>query len=296
MIRTSPFSLLRLCGAVATVPLLSGCVAAVAVPLMTVVGAATERKRTREEVVAALPAANAATLAALPAPAAGTSVQLTGLTALPPPSGADAAERRPWESFTTYALERATALAGEGEAVSALLTADSAISFRTELRPCTAREPAVVIDLDPADAAFAPDSAGAALPAVAAAAARLREAGVIVLWVSQTSANEVAAVAEALQSSGLDPTGRDPILLVRNAEERKQVLREEANQTVCVVAMAGDERSDFDELFDYLRDPTLASMYDGQLGAGWFLVPDLFVPSAPEPVLSVAPAGEDGGR
>ena len=49
MIRTSPFSLLRLCGALATVPLLSGCVAAVAVPLMTVVGAATERKRTREE-------------------------------------------------------------------------------------------------------------------------------------------------------------------------------------------------------------------------------------------------------
>ena len=293
MIRTSPFSLLRLCGALATVPLLSGCVAAVAVPLMTVVGAATERKRTREEVVADLPAANAATLATPPAP--GTAVQLTGLTALPPPSGADTAERRPWESFATYALERATALAGKGDAVSALLTADSATTFRTELRPCLAREPAVVIDLDPTDAAFAPETAGTALPAVAAAAARLREAGVIVLWVSQTSANEVAAVAEALQSSGLDPTGRDPILLVRNDEERKQVLREEANQTVCVVAMAGDERSDFDELFDYLRDPTLASMYDGQLGAGWFLAPGPFTPAPPEPALSVAPASEDGG-
>src|SRR5690606_24067444 len=140
------------------------------------------------------------------------------------------------------------------------------------------------------------DSAGAALPAVAAAAARLREAGVIVLWASQTSANAVAAVADALQSSGLDPTGRDPILLVRDAEERKQVLREEANQTVCIVAMAGDERSDFDELFDYLRDPTLASLYDSQLGAGWFRVPGRFVPPAPEPALSVAPAGEDGGR
>src|SRR5690606_15181258 len=120
--------------------------------------------------------------------------------------------------------------------------------------------------------------------------------GVILLWVSQASANDVAAIAESLQSSGLDPTGRDPILLMRDEEERKQVLREEANQTVCVVAMAGDERSDFDELFDYLRDPTLGSLYDGQLGAGWFIVPPPFGASASEPALPVVPAGEDGGR
>ena len=109
------------------------------------------------------------------------------------------------------------------------------------------------------------------------------------LWVSQASANQVASVAAALKSSGLDPTGADPILLVRNEDERKQVLREEANQTVCVVAMAGDRRSDFDELFDYLRDPRLETAYDAQLGAGWFLVPGPFVSA-------VAPAGEDGGR
>ena len=92
----SPSSLMRACGAVALLPLLGGCAAAVAVPLMTVVGMATEKKRSREEVVAALPAANAATLAALPAPVAGTSVQLTALTELPPPSAADAVEHFPW--------------------------------------------------------------------------------------------------------------------------------------------------------------------------------------------------------
>jgi predicted secreted acid phosphatase len=131
-------------------------------------------------------------------------------------------------------------------------------------------------------------------PEIAAEVARLRAAGVIVLWISQASANDVAGVADALRASGLDPTGRDPILLVRNAEERKQVLREEANQTVCVVAMAGDERGDFDELFGYLRDPRLGTAYDAQLGSGWFLVPPLF--GALEPGSAVAPAGEDGGR
>ena len=134
----------------------------------------------------------------------------------------------------------------------------------------------MVVDLDRGDTSFSPPATGPASPVVAETLARLREAGVIVLWVSQASANDVATVADALQSSGLDPTGRDPILLVRNAEERKQVLREEANQTVCVVALAGDERSDFDELFDYLRDPNMASAFDAQLGTGWFLVPPLF--------------------
>jgi predicted secreted acid phosphatase len=149
-----------------------------------------------------------------------------------------------------------------------------------------------VIDLDPGSAVFAPGAA-APMPEIAAAIEELRAAGVIVLWVSQASANDVAGVAAALQASGLDPTGRDPILLVRNAEERKQVLREEANATVCVVAIAGDRRSDFDELFDYLRDPRLETAYDAQIGAGWFIVPPLFGAS---PASAVPPAGEDSGR
>jgi hypothetical protein len=273
----------RTFAALALLPLLGGCVAAIAVPLMTAAGALSERKRTRAQIVADLPAANAATLAAVPDPAGaatGSGVQLTNLTALPPPSGAVPTALQPWRDFAAFALDRARRLADRDDAASALLTKESALSFRTELRPCVAREAAVVIDLDPIDGVFAPSPAGQISPEIAATVAKLREAGVIVLWVSQASANDVAAVAAALQASGLDPTGRDPILLVRNEEERKQVLREEANQTVCVVAMAGDERSDFDELFDYLRDQRLAPTYDAQLGSGWFLVPPLFEAAA----------------
>ena len=119
------------------------------------------------------------------------------------------------------------------------------------------------------------------------------------LWVSQASANEVAGVAEALRASGLDPTGRDPILLVRNEDERKQVLREQANETTCVIAIAGDRRADFDELFDYLRDPKQTTMYDSLLNSGWFMVPPLFAAPPPIEVPDVStapPAGEDGGR
>lgn len=277
--RTSFF---RACGVLAMLPLLGGCVAALAVPAMTAVGMLTQKKRTRAEVVAALPAANAATLAALPGATEEVLVdaaQLTNLTELPPPSGANPSAADPWREFAAFALERASGLA-EGEATtSALLTPQAVLSFRSEARPCAVREAAVVIDLDTGQAPFTPAPVRPVATDVAATVARLRASGVIVLWVSQASANEVEGVAEALKASGLDPTGRDPILLVRNEDERKQVLREEANQTVCVVAIAGDQRSDFDELFDYLRDPNLASAYDAKIGSGWFIVPPLFTPA-----------------
>jgi hypothetical protein len=207
---------------------------------------------------------------------------------LPPPSGAQAGPLGQWHAFAAYTLAKAVELAGEGEANSALLTPESVANFRNRTRPCRTREAAVVIDLDPGAAPFAPAAAGPVAPEVAATIAELRGTGVIILWVSQASANDVARVADALKSSGLDPTGADPILLVRNEDERKQVLREEANDTVCVVAIAGDTRSDFDELFDYLRNRDFETAYDAQLGNGWFLVPPLFGSAD-------APAGENGG-
>jgi hypothetical protein len=58
------------------------------------------------------------------------------------------------------------------------------------------------------------------------------------------------------------------------------VLREDANRDVCTVAIAGDERSDFDELFDYLRNPGGAVGLYPMMGKGWFLVPSLTAPAA----------------
>ena len=75
--------------------------------------------------------------------------------------------------------------------------------------------------------------------------------------------------------------GKDQFLLIRNGDDRKQLLREDANQDVCIVAIAGDQRSDFDELFDYLRDPNAAIGLDAMLGDGWFLVPPPLESSRP---------------
>jgi hypothetical protein len=103
---------------------------------------------------------------------------------------------------------------------------------------------------------------------------RLRAAGVLVMWISRLDANRVEDVAAALQRTGLDPTGRDPILLTLGDGDRKQSLRQQAAESACVIAIAGDRREDFDELFGYLRDPAGAANFDTMIGSGWFLVPD----------------------
>lgn len=197
---------------------------------------------------------------------------MTDLTELPPPSPGDLVSQSPWQTFFDYALAQGAALADARRPQSALISPDG-ILVDANRRPCASRYPAVIVDLDKAGEAFSPDAGARAPAGLAAGLARLREAGIVVLWLSSLPASRVGQVAAALRAADLDPEGKDQFLLIRYAEDRKQVLREEANRDVCVVAIAGDERSDFDELFDYLRDPSSAIGLDVMLGNGWFLVP-----------------------
>jgi len=133
----------------------------------------------------------------------------------------------------------------------------------------------VVIDLDNGSTPFDPEHLPRASDTVAAGLAKLRNSGIVVLWISDLAASRAAEVSQALRTSGLDPMGEDQLLLIRSPMDRKQLLRDDANEDVCVVAVAGDRRSDFDELFDYLRHPEQALGLDAMLDKGWFIVPPL---------------------
>jgi hypothetical protein len=247
----------------ALVPLLSGCAAIVAVPF---VAGSMLFARDQVRVRAATKVPRGA-IEALPAP----RVTITNLTELPPPSGAPApvADDR-WKRFFDYAL---TALTPPDQKLqSALLASPEELDASRRL-PCKAAHPAVLIDLDQGPAPFAPDNPPPAPPELVAGLARLREAGFTVLWISRLPSARVAEVARALRSSGLDPQGMDQLLLVRNAEDRKQVLRQQANEDVCILAIAGDQRADFDELFEYLRNPASGVGLYPLMEGGWFLVP-----------------------
>lgn len=255
---------LRIPLAFALLPLLSGCVAAVAIPL--VAGGTLYARQEGAFVRAATPAAPVAL------PEAGEArVVMTDLKELPPPGPGESGSS-PWQPFLDYALAQGAALAEAERPRSALIVADGLL-LEPNRRPCASRHPAVIIDLDGGEARFEPDTGARAPAGLGAGLARLREAGIVVLWLSGLPASRVGEVAAAVRAAGLDPRGEDQFLLIRGSEDRKQILREEANEDVCVIAIAGDRRGDFDELFDYLRDPRSAIGLDAMLGNGWFLVP-----------------------
>ncbi|ANY18729.1 hypothetical protein A6F68_00194 [Tsuneonella dongtanensis] len=206
-------------------------------------------------------------------------VRLTNLTELPPPSFAPVggASGTTATAFAKFAVQQAAIPVVGGERRSAVL-ADSA-SMAPVTRDCSIHPAAVLVDLDPQTGTL---DLSRPLPAdreLVAGLAALRAADVVIGWTSSRTADQAGAVRKALQASGLDPAGRDQLVLLRFPEERKQTRRDDFAKAHCVVAIAGDARSDFDELFEYLREPAAAAPLESLIGAGWFLLPTPLTPN-----------------
>ena len=193
----------------------------------------------------------------------------TALTALPPPTSSASPGVSGIAELRAYTLEQAAIAPGSGERPSALLATAS------ELRParanCGAPAPAVFVDLDPGRGTFDPLSPGRPNRQLATALADMRARGVMVVWLSRLGDNFAKPVRDELARSGLDPAGGDQIVLMRTISERKQSRRDEVARAWCPIAIVGDERADFDELYLYLKNPDAAAALDTIIGKGWFL-------------------------
>lgn len=177
------------------------------------------------------------------------------------------------EGFLAHALEQTQRNPTFTPRQSALLAEPGAL--RPERMECASRPPAVIVDLDPGKESFDPLAPATAAPRLAAALAELRERGVTVFWTSHLGEGFEEALRAVLAETGLDPAGQDRLLLLRTLDQRKHTRRTEIARSHCVVAMLGDERADFDELFHYLRQPETALRLDAMLGSGWFLASPL---------------------
>ncbi len=150
---------------------------------------------------------------------------------------------------------------------------DDPSTLRETRAPCPANIPTVLIDLDPDGTLFATDTEAQAPAVLVEGLSRLRDANVAIVWISGHSAGMAGDVRVALTKSGLDPEGNDQLLLMRYPGDRKQTRREDLAKTSCVIAIAGDTRKDFDELFEYLVNPEAALALELLIGQGWFLIP-----------------------
>lgn len=154
---------------------------------------------------------------------------------------------------------------------SALLASPALL--RPDRTECSIRPPAVVIDIDPGEGTFDPSITPAQNTMLGQMLGAMRLQEIEIYWISALPAVQAGAVRKALGAAGLDPDGKDQLLLMRNGEDRKQERRRELARSHCVVAIAGDTRTDFDELFAYLKDRSAAQPLEELVGAGWFLTP-----------------------
>lgn len=201
-----------------------------------------------------------------------------GLSELPPPAaatGAAAIAANPFEAFARYAGDHA-APPPPGRARNSALIDPRSLVGTPQPGKCTVQPPAVVLDLDPGGGTF--DLGNPPLPAagLADALAGLRLAGLTVLWVSRLPEAEAARLGTVLQATGLDPDGEDRLVLLREANDRKATRLQQEARRYCVIAFAADQRGDFEEAFDYLRNPDgpVAEALESHIGAGWFLTPN----------------------
>ncbi|MEO9468373.1 hypothetical protein [Parasphingorhabdus sp.] len=199
-----------------------------------------------------------------------------------------------YTEFANYALSQAAKLeAGEG-LKSSVLVPRVAIE-KPQTVSCAGKPLAVLIDLDDksekqwltADTLYWQQG----LPEAVSA---LRAAKVSVIWLSDQPATASDRIAQILSEAGLSaPEADDFLFLDRGNDDRKQARRWDAARAYCIVASAGDSRSDFDELYDYLRNPDGAITLEYMFGAGWFVAPTPLVASPDKTMSDQAAAGDE---
>ena len=177
--------------------------------------------------------------------------------------------RGPLAGFYTYAGRQ---LSEEAEPQSAILADPT--KLEPARAPCRTELPAVLVDLDPEGGMVSLSSLEKADPALVATLADLRARGVAVAWMTDRTPEEAGLVRARLRESGLDTAGRDPLFVQRYPGERKQARRSALGETHCVIAILGDARADFDDLYDYIRDPAVALPLEELYDNGWFLIDD----------------------
>lgn len=162
---------------------------------------------------------------------------------------------------------------------SAVLVNPASLDGRRVIcNPGDRRDPSILIDLDPSGAVFSEDAPLPTSSTIALSLRVLRAEGVEIAWISENSAASADFIREAL--SELDPDAKDTLLLMRYPGDRKQTRREEFARETCLLAIAGDEREDFDELYEYLTNPNAALALEPMFNNGWFIL----TAEAPAPV------------
>lgn len=213
-----------------------------------------------------------------PAPEPGSAPAPAEVPAASPPAATDSVPAPEMDRATgfarlvRYARNLSLARAPDKGIISSMLA--DPVALDGQRRRCApGTQPVVLIDLDPAGGVFSVPATPARQQSIILGFAVLREARVVIAWISDLPVEQSGALRAALAQSGLDPRGEDIISLRR--DEDKQTRRENLAATSCIIAIGGDERPDFDIRLRYLKNPEAGAQLERLIGDGWFLTDPL---------------------
>ncbi|GAB5487036.1 MAG: hypothetical protein Pars2KO_06060 [Parasphingorhabdus sp.] len=180
----------------------------------------------------------------------------------------------PFTAFAAHALEQSAKLEA-GEGIQSVVLIASIDIFKPETMECAGKPLAVVIDLDDEDKSDLKSAETLYRQhGLIEALHRLRAEGISVIWLSDEPLSSAETISAILSEGGLSENATDDFLFLnRGDKDRKQLRLRDAAKIYCVVAIAGDRRADFDELYDYLLNPNGAIALEPMFGNGWFLTP-----------------------
>lgn len=177
-----------------------------------------------------------------------------------------------YRPFVRHALTEA-AKRDRGENLRNMVLARNVSLIDPRPLDCGTKPLAVIIDLDvapgtPAEMDIERQSGFAALLDL------LRGSDVRIAWLADSSERQLDPILTLLRE-GEKPVMRDAdmMLFALPGSLRKQERRWQLAQSHCVVAIAGDRKGDFDELYDYLRDQSYAIRLEAFTNRGWFELP-----------------------
>jgi hypothetical protein len=174
--------------------------------------------------------------------------------------------------FARYAIDQA-ARQQHGEAVRSAVLVDQVSLTTPKTLSCDAKPMLAVIDVDvapgtPAEMDVERQSGFAAILET------MRESGIRIAWLADADEARLKPILDLLRE-GDEPVLRDADLMLfgQPGGYRKQERRWQLARDHCVVAIAGDRKADFDELYDFLRDQSYAIRLEAFMGKGWFELP-----------------------
>jgi hypothetical protein len=174
--------------------------------------------------------------------------------------------------FARYAIGEAQKRQQSGFANGMVLIERPSLS-KPHMIDCGLKPMAVIIDLDVAPGT-PPEMLVQRQNGFATLLGLMRESDIRIIWLAETDEGSLKPILDLLKEGENPVISEDDLMMVGvPGRSRKQERRWQLASRFCVVAIAGDTRGDFDELYDYLRDPAYAIRLEGFIGRGWFELP-----------------------